>query len=260
MKLKSNNPTHEVYIDGFKLLGDFIPYNTGVDRDNTINQISDELTTGKTYTKYLNEKSENLSFKTVLSDAMATSGYENVLKSVVAKAKKTPVKVRFNGKVFLGMVQEFSISFPKQAYREYKWVIVESEPFKPVAKTFHTFNYKKASTTTKSNTPVSSFPVSLKTLLDCKPVYNCSKSNVTCVKAWQRQLKKDGYYVAYPADGQFCKYTLKETKRWQAHYKVKVTGKVDKATKLVLLNRYLKTSKHSAAYKKMLLQKYSKSL
>ena len=260
MYLKSNNPGHEVYIDGFKLLGSFIPYNKGVDRESTINQISDELTTGKEFTKYLGEKSEKLTFKTILPDKLAESGYENVLKSVVAKAKKTPVKVRFNGKVFMGMVQEFSISFPVESYREYKWIIVESEPFKAQYKTFHTFNYKKASTTIKSNTPVSSFPVSLKTLLDCKPVYNCGKSNVTCVKAWQKQLKKDGYYLAYSVDGQFCTYTLRETKRWQAHYKVKVTGKVDKATKLVLLNRYLNTSKHSAAYKKMLLQQYSKNL
>lgn len=260
MKLKSNNPGHEVYIDGFKLLGDFIPYNKSVDRESTINQITGDLTSGKTYTKYLGEKSEKLTFKTILPDKLAESGYENVLKSVVAKAKKTPVKVRFNGKVFMGMVQEFSISFPVESYREYKWIIVESEPFKPVYKKFNTFNYKKAATTTKSNTPTSSFPVSLKTLLDCKPVYNCAATGVTCVKAWQKQLKKDGYYIAYPADGNFCKYTLRETKKWQSHYKIKPTGKVDKATKLILLNRYLNTSKHSAAYKKMLLQQYSKNL
>ena len=88
MKLESNNPGHEVYIDGFPLLGDFIPYNTGVDRDSTINQVTAELTSGKSYTKYLNELSENLSFKTVLPDAIAESGYENVLKSVVAKLRK----------------------------------------------------------------------------------------------------------------------------------------------------------------------------
>jgi len=260
MKLQSNNPGHEIYIDGFQLLGDFIPYNTGVDRANTINQISGELTTGKTSIKYLNENSENLAFKTILPDHVAESGYENVLKSLVAKAKQIPVKIRFNGTVFMGMVHEFSISFQKEAYREYKWVIVESEPFKPVAKNFNTYNYKKAATKTKSNTPVSSMPASLKTLLDCKPIYNCSKSGVSCVKAWQKQLKQDGYYTAYPTDGNFCKYTLKETKRWQSHYKVKVTGKVDKATKLVLLNRYLNTSKHSAAYKKLILQQYSKKL
>jgi hypothetical protein len=260
MKINSNNPGHEVYVDGFELLGEFIPYNTGVDRANTINQISGELTTGKTYNKYLNENSENLTFKNILPDAIAESGYENVLKSVVAKAKQTPVQIRFNGTVFLGMVQEFSISFPKESYREYKWVIVESEPFNAVAKTFNTFNYKKAATKTKSNTPKSSIPVSLKTLLNCKSVYNCAKRKVACVTAWQKQLKKDGYYVAYLADGNFCKYTLKETKKWQKHYKVKVTGKVDKATKLVLLKRYLNTSKYSAAYKKAVLQGYSKIL
>ena len=259
MKLESNNPGHEVYIDGFPLLGDFIPYNTGVDKDNTINQITGELTSGKSYTKYLNELSENLSFKTVLPDAIAESGYENVLKSVVAKAKETSVKIRFNGTSFMGMVQEFSISFPTESYREYKWVIVESDNFKAVIKKFNTFNYKKAATTTK-NTPASSLMATLKMLLDCKPVYNCSKKNVACVKAWQKQLKTDGYYLGYSVDGQFCKYTLKETKRWQAHYKVKVTGKVDKATKMALLTRYVNKSTYNAAYRKTILQAYSNKL
>lgn len=259
MDFKSDNPGHEVYIDGFQLLGDFIPYNMGVERKNTINTIHDELSTGKDYTKYLGEKSEQLSFKTVLTDRLAESGYENVLKSVVEKAKKEPVKIRFNEKSFMGMVREFSISFPTTAYREYTWLIVESEPFKAVNMTFNTYNYKKAATTTKkSSTP--SLPASLKTLLNCKPVYNCSKKGVSCVKSWQRQLKADGFYSKYTTDGQFCTITRSETRRWQTKFKVKVTGKVDKATKVKLIERYLKTTKYSAAQKKKLLQDYTKKL
>ena len=259
MTIKSKNPGHEVYISGFKLLGTFIPYNEGVDRASTINQLTGTLTTGKTYTEYLNELSENLQFKTILRDDVAESGYENVLKSVVATAKKTPVKVRFNNTSFMGMVTEFSISFPVEGYREYSWTIVESEPFKAVKKTFNTFNYKAAKTTTKSSS-LAALPTSLKTLLACNPVYNCNAHGLKCVKAWQRQLKADGYYIHYLTDGWFCIYTRRETVKWQEHYKVKATGKVDKATKTKLIQRYLNTTKYSAAEKKKLLQQYSKAL
>lgn len=257
MVFKSDNPGHEVYIDGFQLLGDFIPYNTGVDRENTINIITDELTTGKNYTQYLNEKSEELSFKTILTDELAESGYEDVLKSVVAKAKKEPVKVMFDGKTFMGMVHKFSISFPSAAYREYDWHIVESEPFKAVSKWFNTYNYKKASTPTKK-TSTTGIPTDLKTLLQCKTVYNCSKYKVKCVIVWQKQLKKDGYYGSYSLDGNFCNVTRTETRKWQKKYKIKVTGKVDRATKIVLIQRYLKTTKYNAATKKKLLKDYTK--
>jgi hypothetical protein len=258
MSIKSDNPDHEVYIDGFPILGNFIPYNTGVERANTINQITDELTTGKDYTKYLGEKSEVLSFKTVLTDQLAKSGYENAIKSVVAKAKKEPVKIRFNGKSFMGMVREFSISFPVLAYREYTFLIVESEPFKAVNKTFNTYNYKKATTPVK--TTGLNLPASLTTLLNCNPVYNCAKRGLSCVIAWQRQLRTDGYYTRWPVDGQFCTWTRSETIKWQKKYGVSATGKVDKATKLKLVERYLNTTKYSAADKKKFLQDYSKKL
>lgn len=263
MVFKSDNPTHEVYIDGIQLLGEitggFIPYNTGVERENTINQAVGELTNGKDYTQYLGEKSERLSFKTVLPDKLADSGYETAIKHLVVKAKKEPVKVRFNNKSFMGMVREFSISFPAMAYREYTFLIVESEPFKAKSVTFNTFNYKKAATPTKTTT-TPALPATLTTLLNCNPVYNCSKWNVKCVIAWQRQLKTDGYYTKWSTDGNFCTWTRSETIKWQKKYKVKATGKVDKATKLKLVERYLNTTKYSAADKKKLLQEYSKKL
>jgi hypothetical protein len=259
MTINSNNPGHEVYINGFELLGTFIPYNEGVDRASTINQLTGTLTTGKTYTEYLNELSENLQFKTILEDSVAESGYEDVLKNVVAIAKQTPVKILFNNTSFMGMVTEFSISFPVEGYREYSWTIIESEPFVAVNKTFNTFNYKAAATPTKSS-PLPALPTSLKTLLACNPVYNCSIHGLKCVKAWQRQLKADGYYIHYLTDGWFCIWTLRETIKWQKHYKIKATGKVDKATKTVLIQRYLNTTKYSASERKKLLQQYSKTL
>ncbi|MDR0774696.1 MAG: hypothetical protein LBE72_05300, partial [Rickettsia sp.] len=118
MSFDSDNPTHEVYIDGFPLLGEFIPFNTGVDDENIINSISGELSTGKEYLEYLNENSRVLSFKTLLTDQLAEDGYEDLLKSVVARAMKESVKVFFNNDVFMGKVKKFSVSFPPGAYRE----------------------------------------------------------------------------------------------------------------------------------------------
>lgn len=236
---KSNNPSHEVYIDGFKLEGDFIPFNTGVDTKNTINTITGELSTGKDYSEYLNEKSEELSFKNILPDNIAEAGYENILKSVVAKAKKESVKIIFNKKSFMGKVREFSISFNTKNYREYTWLIVESKPFDAKSKKFNTFNYKKASTSTKKSSKIK-LPASIEALLNCNPVYNCKKFNVKCVIAWQKRMTADGFYGAkgYNIDGQFCTYTKSETKRWQKKYKIKQTGKFDKATKDVLRKRF----------------------
>lgn len=233
---ESQNPTHEVYIDGFGLEGNIIPYNTGVDLGNKINSIREQLTTGQDYIKYLNEKSTPLEFKTILTEPMVEEGYEKLLMKVVNKAKKTPVKIMFNGHSFMGMVLEFSISFPPEAYREYDWLIVESKPFKPKSKKFNTFNYKKTNTPTK-DAPVITFPPSIEALLKCNPVYNCGKYGVSCVTSWQKYLTSKGYYGSkgYKIDGQFCTYTKSETERWQKDNKVKKTGKVDKATKLKIM-------------------------
>lgn len=243
---ESENPTHEVhmYIDGLKLEGDFIPFNTGVDVENTINSLRAELTTGKDYVKYLNKKSKVLSFKTILTDPLAEDGYEDILIEVVAKAKKKPVKIIFNNDQFMGMVLEFSISFPPQAYREYTWLIVETKPFDAVEKKFNTYNYKKATTATKTTSNTDTFvktSPTIEVLLKCTPVYNCGKFGVSCVTSWQTYLTSEGYYGAkgYRIDGQYCTYTKLETARWQKNNKLKDTGKVDAATKAFL------TAKHT---------------
>jgi hypothetical protein len=154
---------------------------------------------------------------------------------------KESVKVFFNNDVFMGKVKKFSVSFPPGAYREYTWLIVESEPFNPEVKKFNTFNFKQAKTPTKINfvlvTP------STELLLKCNPVYNCQKFKVACVIAWQKQLTADGFYgtKGYNIDGQYCTFTKSETERWQKHYKIKQTGVFDKATKAVLEKRFGKT-------------------
>jgi hypothetical protein len=236
---ESNNKSHEIYIHGLKLEGDIIPFNTGVEIENTINTISSELTGGKDYSEYLNEKSKQLSFKTILTDQMAKDGYEDILLNVVETAKKEPVKIIFNDTSFKGKVKEFSISFPVKNYREYTWLIVEDAEFKVESKKFSTFNYKKSKTATKNTSPVK-FPASIELLLKCNIVKNCKKFNLKCVIAWQRRLTADGYYAAngYVIDGQFCTYTERETKKWQKRYNIKQTGKFDKATKYVLIKRF----------------------
>ncbi|MDR3062550.1 MAG: peptidoglycan-binding protein [Methanobrevibacter sp.] len=244
---ESENDKHEVYIEDLKLEGDFkplafIPFNTGVETENTINTTIGELTTGKEYSKYLNEKSQKLSFKTILTNQMAKDGgYEDTLLAIVEKAKETAVNVRINDKTFMGKVREFSISFPAKKYREYTWLIVEDAEFIVKDKTFKTFNYKKATTATKKTTK-KKLPASLELLLKCSPVYNCKKFRVKCVTAWQKRMTADGFYgvKGYRIDGQFCTYTRLETKRWQKKYKIKQTGKFDKATKDVLKKRFSK--------------------
>ncbi|WP_407423505.1 peptidoglycan-binding protein [Methanobrevibacter sp.] len=89
----------------------------------------------------------------------------------------------------------------------------------------------KAAITYKGNTYYNKATkkVTIKVKAVWKTVSRGSKA-ITTVKKIQKALKKNGYYVPYPVDGIYQKYTETAVKQFQKAKGLKVTGKVDEKT------------------------------
>lgn len=229
---------NEIFINGIEIW-----YHDGVNNENTINYLSSELTTGKTYLKPLGDLSKKLKFKSYLpevskeSDSPNISNYHQVYLNLLESCRKQAVPIVIKDLSFKGRVIELTWDYGIEGIREYSWTIVEDADFKATPKTFNTFNYKAPTVTAKKT--VTNAPSYIKALYKCSMKHDCTKKKISCVTHLQKLLQSDGFYRKYVVDGWWCTYTTQEFKKWQKKKaKVKVTGKFDKTTKAYLKKRF----------------------
>lgn len=259
-----------IYINGFNII-----QNTGLKRKNSVNYLDGVLTSGKSYLKCLGHESTEISFESILTlDQLNTNNktqvsalhkaYLNLVE--ITKKNAVPITIFYDlpdptpknpsqmkklssqiqypndksSDSFKGRVVSLEWEMPVEYVYKYSWVIREDASFKPSPKTFNTFNYKKPAVTSKKT--INNAPTYIKELYMCNVRHDCNKKKVKCVYYLQKLLQSDGYYRQYKYDGWWCTYTTQEFKKWQKKKaKVKVTGKLDSATKSYLKKRFTNT-------------------
>jgi len=239
---------YEIYLDN-QLLGD----NLGISFSNNILMEYTTANNGDAVVdKYTGDKSIEISFDIYTELGTEYNNKMKLIDSLLSKNKTDSSTISFvaiddessntirkNIKI-LDFHTEFNV---EESTATLSFTLVEIKPFTPSTVKFNTFNYKPATTTTKkTSTKTNNSKTNSKysALLNCKETFiNCNKTGVACVKLIQTLLKSDGYYLNYKIDGWGCTYTDQEYRKWQKKKaKVKVTGKLDKATKTYLKKRF----------------------
>lgn len=239
--------------------------NTGVDRNNTQNYISGELTTGKTYHKFMRDSSEVIKFSTILTKKQLYGDVVDYHKLYLelkknSKTQSLPVIIlnddigliptrvnnmkdydvkKVNGLSFNGVITSLTWKDHVNGEREYSWEIAEQANFTTTIKDFQTFNYKKATVNSNKNSKTKAIAV-IKYLYKCGVFKaDCNKRGRKCVRCLQRLIQSDGYYKNYIVDGLWCKYTQQEFKKWQRKKaKIRVSGVWDKNCRAYIKKRF----------------------
>lgn len=132
-----------VSIKGVPILGNVkIIQNTGVKRENTLNFIKGQLTTGKNYHIPQKDLSYVFKFESILSrDDIKT--YRPIYYKLRDYTKNNIANITIGELTFNGKITSLDEELTVGGERKYTWVVEGSENFKPGIKNFNTFNYKK---------------------------------------------------------------------------------------------------------------------
>jgi hypothetical protein len=207
---------YDIYLDG-----NLIMDNLALNESNIINQKYKTGVDGKAiFAPYNGDLSRVFSFKII---GISGNDFKNKKKLLNKLKEKTKPEKGFISFVAIGEDGDnirCNVKFIELTFEEYTLdgfvpINVELLEHTVVDNTvvkFNTFNYKAAKVTSKKTSAKTKSP--FLALVNCNMKKNCGAFNVKCVKLIQKLMKKDGYYIKYNLDGQWCTFTQIEFEKW----------------------------------------------
>ena len=157
------------------------------------------------------------------------------------KVLTSPSQSNLNGNY---LCTGFDYTEDTQGNFEIDWELTEVIKFNVTSKTFRVWGKSTSSsnkakkTTTKKSTSSNNLNSNTKYLLKTCGTMSKGSTSKKCVQSLQKFLQSKGYYKNYKVDGLYQIYTEKAVKSLQKQYKLKATGKWDKATRSYWQKKY----------------------
>ena len=157
----------------------------------------------------------------------------------ISKVVTSPSKSNINGNY---IITGFDYTEDTKGNFIIDWELTEVIKFNKTAKTFRVWG-KSLKNTNKSKKKVTkkaknSLNTNVKYLLKTCPTMSKGHKGKKCVKSLQKFLQSKGYYTKYKVDGLYEIYTEQAVKSLQKKFKLKATGKWDKATRNYFQKKY----------------------
>ncbi|AMK16327.1 peptidoglycan-binding domain-containing protein [Methanobrevibacter olleyae] len=157
-----------------------------------------------------------------------------------SKVLTSPSKSKINGNY---ICTGFDYTEDTQHNYIIDWEFTEVIKFNVTRKTFRVWgkavsSSKKSKKTTTKQSGAYNLNSNVKYLLKTCPTMSKGHKGKKCVKSLQKFLQSKGYYKNYKVDGLYQIYTAQAVKSLQKKFKLKVTGKWDKATRTYFQKKY----------------------
>lgn len=228
-----------------------------VDKDQEFNTSPYIGQDGST-TNFISSTGRMISFKSLCKrDEQSPHGRGHRINDYIYLAKKykkksavltSPSKSKLKGNY---ICTEFNYSEDTNGNYVINWKFQEVIKFNVTKKTFRVWgkavsSTKKNKKTTTKKSGANNISSNVKYLLKTCPTLKKNDSHKKCVKSLQKFLQSKGFYKNYKIDGLYQVYTEQAVKGLQKKYKLKSTGKWDKATRSYFQKKY----KYPASSKK----------